>query len=348
VTNLDSRPSSPARVVPGAGLGIVVNANAKRGGRRIAVELGRALPGARVRLTRSADELDDYLRSILREGESAPRCVLAAGGDGTAVALINALRRVVPDAAAYPAIGMLPLGTGNAWAHATGAIKLDLAVRQLKAHVGQVPTRRYDVIECEGTLTMFAGCGWDAEVLNDYRAQVEAAKGPSRTLAKSVGGYLSAMLLRSVPKTIINGRAHVLVENLGDLVYTITPEGRVAPVPAKRGTILYEGPSGVAGAATCPEFGYQFRAYPFAERVPGFFNVRIYEREPLGAVRDIPKLWRGQHPLAGMHDWFVTEARMTFSRPVPLQIAGDAVGYRQSVDYRVHPKPVHVLDWRAI
>ena len=48
------------------------------------------------------------------------------------------------------------------------------------------------------------------------------------------------------------------------------------------------------------------------------------------------------------HDWFVTEVRMTFSRPVPLQIAGDAVGYRQSVDYRVHPRPVFVLDWRAL
>lgn len=330
-------------------MGVLVNANAKRGGRRIAVELGRALPGARVRLTRSPEDVDAYLRSILREGEPPIRCVLAAGGDGTAIGLVNALNRVLPHDAPFPPIGLLPLGTGNAWAHATGAIKLGLAVRQLRQHEGPLPLRRYDLVECEGVLTPFAGCGWDAEILNDYRAQLDAAKGPSRGLAKSVGGYLTAMLLRTAPKAMINGRAHVLVENLGVDAFTITPEGKIVEVPnAGRGTVLYEGPASVAGAATCPEFGYQFRAYPFAERLPGYFNVRIYDVPPIKAVRSIPKLWRGEYPLEGMRDWFFSAARMTFSRPVPLQIAGDAVGYRQSVDYRIHHRELRVLDWRAI
>ncbi|MBK6691682.1 MAG: diacylglycerol kinase [Myxococcales bacterium] len=339
----------PGRVkVSGAGLGVVVNANAKRGGRRIAVELGRALPGARVRLTRSADELDAYLRSLLRDGEPRPRCILAAGGDGTAIALVNALRRVLPEDEPYPAIGLLPLGTGNAWAHAAGALKLGLAVRQLRDHASAVPTRRFGLIECEGILTTFAGCGWDAEVLNDYRAQVEAAKGPSRRLAKTVYGYLSAMVLRTVPKTLVNGRPTVLVENLGPTVHRVDAGGRVVLMDGVgRGSVLYEGPSGVAGCATCPEFGYQFRAYPFAERMPGAFNIRIFETPPLEAVRSIPRLWRGDR-VRGMHDWFATEVRMTFSRPVPLQIAGDAVGFRQSVDYRMHPRHVDVLDWRAM
>lgn len=337
------------RTVAGAGLGVLVNANAKRGGRRIAATLGRALPGARVRLTRSAEDVDAYLRSLLLSGEPPPRCILAAGGDGTAIGLVNALRRVLPEDAPLPAIGLLPLGTGNAWAHAMGALKLELAVRQLRRHDGVLPTRRYNLVECEGILTPFAGCGWDAEVLNDYRAQMEAAKGPSRDLAKSVAGYLSALFLRTVPKAFINGPAHVLVENLGDAVYTLTPEAKIVPVlDAKRGTILYEGPASVAGAATCPEFGYQMRAYPFAERLPGFFNVRVYYVPPLTAVRSIPALWRGTYPLEGMRDWFATAVRMTFSRPVPLQIAGDAVGYRQSVDYRIHPRFVPVLDWRAM
>ena len=342
----------PPRHVPGTGLGIVVNANAKRGGRRIAVELGRALPGARVRLTRSADDVDAYLKSLLlRSTDSDPplRGILAAGGDGTAIGLVNALRRVLPEDAPYPAIGLIPLGTGNAWAHASGAPKLDRGLRLLRAHEGALPTRRYDVVECEGVLTPFAGCGWDAEVLNDYRAQLDAAKGPSHLFAKSVYGYLSAMIMRTAPKAFLNGRAHVLVENLGEAVYTLTPEGRVVEVEGtKRGTILYEGPAGVAGAATCPEFGYQFRAYPYADRVPGYFNIRIYDAAPTRALRDIPRLWRGSFPLEGMSDWFATEVRMTFSRPVPLQIAGDAVGFRQSVDYRIHPRAVQVLDWRAI
>jgi hypothetical protein len=39
-----------------------------------------------------------------------------------------------------------------------------------------------------------------------------------------------------------------------------------------------------------------------------------------------------------MHDWFATEVRMIFSRPMPLQIAGEAVGMRQTVDYKLSPR----------
>ena len=68
----------------GKGLYIVVNANAKRGGRRIAVQIARALPAATVRLTKSLQELEGWRRTI-----EEPRCILSAGGDGSAVALLN-------------------------------------------------------------------------------------------------------------------------------------------------------------------------------------------------------------------------------------------------------------------
>lgn len=327
---------------PGKGIYIVVNANAKRGGRRIAVQIARALPGATVRLTKSLAELEGWLRTI-----QSPRCVMSAGGDGSAIALLNALDRVVPEDAPFPPIGTLPLGTGNAWAHALGARKLDDCVRALAAHDGPLPTKRYGLFECNGTLTFFGGCGWDAQVLDDFRQQVEAS--PSSRLAKSVWGYLSAMLVRTVPKTVMFGRPHVIVENLGDEVMTIDADGKIHRVHgAKRGTILYEGMASVAGAATCPEFGYGFRAFPHAERLLGFMSVRVYDVKVQRALRDIPKLWRGEHPLFGMHDWFCTEARMTFSRPVPLQIGGEAIGSRQTVDFKLSPRSVEALDWRLM
>src|SRR4051795_13689255 len=107
----------------GKGLHIVVNANAKRGGRRIAVQIARALPGASVRLTRSIQEIEGWLRTI-----KEPRCILSAGGDGSAVALLNALDRVTPKGEPFPPIGALPLATGNGSAHALGARKLDRCI----------------------------------------------------------------------------------------------------------------------------------------------------------------------------------------------------------------------------
>ncbi len=328
--------------VVGRGLAILVNANAKRGGRRIAVQIGNALPGASVRLTRSIEEIEGWLRSL-----AAPRAVFAAGGDGTAVALLNALERVVPGDAPFPPVGALPLGTGNAWAHSLGAQKLDACVRALGRHDGPFPTRKARIFACEGTLTFFAGCGWDAQMLDDYREQL--ARSPSRRLAKSVWGYLSAMTLRTAPKSLLQGRPHVLVENLADEAFTIDADRHLRRMEGVgRGTVLYEGLASVAGCATCPEFGYRFRAYPHAERMLGLMSVRIYDQKTFRAIRDIPRLWVGQHPLEGMHDWFSSHVRMTFSRSLPLQIGGEAVGRRQTVEYVMSPREVAAVDWRRI
>jgi hypothetical protein len=61
-------PAPSAEHAPGAGLAILVNANAKRGGRRVAVQIGKALPGANVRLTRTQGEIDAWLRSLYAKG----------------------------------------------------------------------------------------------------------------------------------------------------------------------------------------------------------------------------------------------------------------------------------------
>lgn len=350
--------SSAAESLPGAGFAVLVNANAKRGGRRVAAQIARRLTGAQVRLTRRAAEMDEWLRSILRpgardgrtSGSTAPvTCILAAGGDGTAIALVNALLRVVPPGEPLPAVGALPLGTGNAWAHATGSRHLAWCVDRIADAPRPLPLRRYGLVECEGVSCHFAGSGWDSQILEDYRAQLAASRGPSRHVAKSVGGYLSAMLLRTVPKAVLFGLPHVIVENLGDEVFTITADHKLLRLSGVgHGSVIYDGPAAVAGAATAPEFGYRFRAYPFAERLPGFLNVRVYNTHALNAVASIPKLWTGTHPLEGMQDWFVRACRMTFSRPVPLQIGGDACGMRQTIEYKIGDRPVELLEWRRL
>ena len=162
-------------------------------------------------------------------------------------------------------------------------------------------------------------------------------------------GYVTAMITRTAPKSIVLGRPHVLIENLGDEVFTVDSHGALARVEgAKRGTVLWDGLMSVAGAATCPEFGYHFRAYPFAERFLGMLNVRVFDRSTLGGIASIPRLWTGQHPLRGMHDWFTTAARFTFSRPMAIEIGGDAHPPRRSVEMRVSKREARILDWRAL
>ena len=328
----------------GSGLAILVNANAKRGGRRVAVQIARALPGASVRMTRAAQDVDAWLRML-----PSPRAVLAAGGDGTAVALLNALARVTPQDQPLPALGILPLGTGNGWAHSLGAPKLHRCLELLAAAHGPLPSRRYGLVDVDGTLAHFAGSGWDAMILDDYKQQLEASKGPGRHISKSVYGYLSATLFRTVPRVAIHGNPRVIIENLGDTVYGLGVDGTPRAMEGvAHGAVLYDGPVGITSVGTCPEFGYRFRAFPFAERMPGFINVRAYSRGAFGAVASIPRLWKGTHPLKGMFDWLATHVRMTFSRAVPLQIGGDACGMRRTVEYRAAARAVSMTDWRRL
>jgi diacylglycerol kinase family enzyme len=336
-------PPSRPLASTGAGLAILVNANAKRGGRRVAAQIGRALPGASVRLTRTADEIGAWLHSL-----PDPRAVLAAGGDGTVVALLNSLARLGP-AYTSPTLGILPLGTGNGWAHALGAPKLHRCLSLLAATPGPLPSRKCALVEVEGMLAQFAGVGWDAMILDDYKRQVEASVGPGRRLSKSVYGYVAATLLRTAPRVTLLGNPTIVIENLGDAVYV--PDAHGVPRLLEgvgRGAVLYDGPFGIASVATCPEFGYRFRAFPFAERLPGFFSVRAYNKSALRAVATIPRLWQGRSPLPGMHDWFATHIRMTFSRSMPLQIGGDAHGFRRSVEYRVSEREAQMVDWRRL
>jgi hypothetical protein len=289
---------------------------------------------ANVRLTKNAQEVDAWLRTL-----KDPRCILAAGGDGTAIALVNALRRIHGDGP-FPRVGILPLGTGNAWAHCTGAPKLHVCLERLGAAPPAngrmsepLPVRRFGLVECEGVLTHFAGAGWDAQILDDFRTQVAQSKGPSKWLTKSVYGYVFATVTRTAPKTVLYGRPHVIIENLGEDVFTITADRKLIKIHgAKHGTVLYDGLASVAGCSTNPELGYGFRAFPFAERMLGHMNVRVYDEGAIPAIFAIPKLWRGQHPLKGMHDWFATAVRMTFSRSIAVQIGGDDVGLRQTVE----------------
>jgi hypothetical protein len=313
-----------------------------RAGRLRRDGIARALPGASVRLTKSTQEIDAWLRLLQR-----PRAVLAAGGDGTAVALVNAIARVTPEGAPMPTMGVLPLGTGNGWAHALGAPKLHRCLALLAGTPGPLPVRRCGLVDVDGTLCHFAGSGWDAMILDDFKRQLSASKGPSRHLSKSVYGYLSATLLRTAPKVALFGNPHVVIENLGDEVYYVDEGGTPRRLPGvERGSVIYDGPAGIASVSTCPEFGYRFRAFPFAERMPGFISVRVYARGAVGAVSSIPWLWKGTHPMKGMYDWLATDVRMTFSRAVPLQIGGDACGMRRTIEYRAGARDVRMVDWR--
>jgi diacylglycerol kinase family enzyme len=328
-------------------IAVMVNLRARRGSEKVGGLVQRFFPRARLAFTRSLEEARTWISEQLRP--NPPTLLLAGGGDGTITGLLNELRE---QGLSLPAIGVLPLGTGNAWAHVTGAPKPVVALRQLAACGERLPPLRpFSLVRVDDKVAPFAGTGWDAEMLQDFKDWLARfPEGPLREVNAGLRGYLGAMFTRTIPRHAFGrGDPRVKVYNLGGPALTLDAHGRAVPLPhGETGALLYEGPAGVAGAATTTEWGFGFKAFPFAQAVPHRLSVRVYGAGVLEATRNMFKLWRGAYPLPKMNDFFVERVRMEFDREVPFQMAGDVMGRRHSVEFSLAEESVQLVDWRQL
>lgn len=324
---------------------VLVNLNARRGSPAVGRLVQRVLPRAEVAVTRTLEDA----RAFLQQKVSArpPGLILSGGGDGTAVAIWNELRAMN---AAIPPVGMLRLGTGNGLANVTGAPTARAALERIAALRGEAPPiRRFRLLESEGRIAPFAGTGWDAEIVADFKAWLADMPPGFSQMNAGLRGYLNALFLRTIPRQIFGpGPAWVRAINLGDDAFTLDAEERLVPIPgAGKGAVLYEGPGSVACAATTTEWGFGFRAFPHAHRVPERLSVRVYGAKVLEATANMFKLWRGDR-VPKMHDFFTTGVRFELDRAVPFQIGGDLAGMRDVIELRLSDQRVGLVDWSRL
>ncbi len=339
-------------------IAVLVNLRARRGSEAVASSCRAELPTARILASRSLDDTRGFARAL---GSDPPHLLVSAGGDGTAMGLINSMRGspgnpaqvLSASARRVPALGVMPLGTGNGWARATGAPRWRAALDRLKLAArtaGPPPVRRFDLVEIFGTIAHFAGTGWDAEIIDDFYAQRTGPGLLPERARGGLGGYLQGMFTRTIPRHVLTRRqVEVELVNTGDDALTVDPSGRAVPLPGgEHGAVLYRGPASVCAAGTSPEWGFGFRAFPFAGLVPRRFCMRLYAGTAIEATMRMHRLWRGEHPLEKMHSWLLTRCRATFSRPVPFQVGGDRLGHKTEVEYTLAPEQIDLLDWRAL
>ena len=328
---------------------VVVNLKARRGSEHVARSLRAQLPGAKVLLSRSLEEAVAFTR------ERRSDLLVAAGGDGTAIGILNSLRG---DALRWPALGMLPLGTGNAWAHATGAPRWRVAAGRLGdllQRKAPLPLRRFGLVEVAvpgrpGALAHFAGTGWDAEIIDDFHAQKEGLGVLPRSLRNGLAGYLHGVFTRTIPRHLIGRELPVVtITNTGADALTVDDAGRPIKMPGgEHGRVLYHGPTTVCAAGTAETWGFGFRAFPFAGLVPGRLCLRVYAGTAAEATRRMGQLWRGVHPTPKMHTFLITSARAVFSREVPFQIGGDRLGRQREIEYSLARESVDLVDWTRV
>jgi diacylglycerol kinase family enzyme len=331
---------------PGADVAVLLNANAKQVNAQVRSALFRIVPDEHLFVSRSADEASAIAEEVVTRRYST---VFTGGGDGTFVSWVNRiLESAERRAARPPRFGVLALGTGNAVAGLVGASRRhahDLA-RFVRGEVGRV--RRLDLLTCGGRRTPFAGAGFDAAVVNDYhwiRARLAAT--PLAKLGLGGCGYGLAVALRSAPRHVLERRAsYCEIVNTGRRAWRLDAAGQRIGRPIAHGELLYAGPCMLAAASTVPYYGLGLRAFPFAERAPGMMQLRVATSIGVPTILlNLGRIWAGQFAHDGLLDFHADRVALRFERPMPVQVGGDAEGWRDEITFGMAPDAVEMVDF---
>ena len=338
---------------------VLLNANARNVSDGLKRELENFVPPEDLYYSRCFEDARTIARQVLDKGYHT---ILTGGGDGTFVGYVNCLfeqaqqpsgatlrgaYKLLPvpaHAVELPRFGVLKLGTGNALADYSGASGRRLGVVEdiLRARSGEVSIARpLHLLSHQGKRAPFAGLGIDAAVLNDY-VSVKDRLGPGAAgyFCSIVGKTLPACLLqRSVPT--------VEVVNLGGPVQQLGPDGKQVGSDIERGEILFRGPCKIAAAGTVPNYGFGFQIFPHALMAPGRFQLRLTAIGVPKILANLRTLWRGGPAPAGIYDFHCDRVLIKFDREMPLQVGGDAEGYRREVIFEMAERPLELIDFRA-
>jgi diacylglycerol kinase family enzyme len=338
--------SDPARR---SGFAVLLNANAKQVNAGVRRALERVVPPQDLFLSRSAGEAHGIADTVVSRGYET---VFTGGGDGTFVGWVNhILDRAERRAAPVPRFGVLALGTGNAVAEVVGA-RHDGHVADLAAFASGEANhvRRLALLSCEGRRTPFAGVGIDAAVLNDYCwLKARLADTALARLATGVPGYALSAALRSAPRYLLERRpSYCEIVNAGRAAYRLDGRGRQVGPTIGQGELLYAGPCMMAAASTVPFYGFGLKAFPFAESRPGMLQLRIATQLSVPTVLwNLPSIWSGEFRHRGLLDFHAERVTVQFERPMPLQIGGDAEGWREQVTFGMGAASVEMVDFTA-
>ena len=326
---------------------VLLNANAKQVNARVRRALSSVVPDEHLFFSKSPDEAGVIAEEVVARRYGT---VFTGGGDGTFVGWVNRiLESASRRAARPPRFGVLALGTGNAVAGMVCASsrrhEQDL-LRYVRGEAGRV--RRLDLLTCAGRRTPFAGVGIDAAVVNDYvwmKSQLDGT--PLRRLGLGAPGYGLAVALRAAPRCLLERRAsYCEIVNAGRPAWRLDADGERSGRPIGHGELLYAGPCMLAAASTVPYYGLGLRAFPFAEGAPGMMQLRVATSIGIPTLlANVARIWTGRFSHPGLLDFHVERVSLRFERPVPLQIGGDAEGWREELSFGMSPDPVELVDF---
>ncbi len=322
---------------------VILNKNARRYTGLLEANIARIVPKKQIWATGTIVEAQQAVREILEGGFDMIFC---GGGDGTIVTTVSTIRKIQLAGLDFPVppIGILKMGTGNAWTYAVG-VKGGLAQLSRVVNGGYYSISAYPLVQVGDLLCPFAGVGWDAAILNDYYELNRELNGSFISpLMKNLFGYICASAVKTVPRFVRGAEAlEVEVTFTGSRLLKPDRKGNYFPITDRTSKVIYHGPAAIVAAGTIPFFGYALRAFPYAGRVPGMMNLRIANLDVSDAIRHIQGFWSGTYFSHKIVDFLADGVRLTFTRDEPIEVGGDPKGYTREIDFTVPDFTVNIV-----
>ena len=148
-----------------------------------------------------------------------------------------------------------------------------------------------------------------------------------------------------MPEAFLRRPAEIEVVNTGDEAIPVDVDGKPCGRPVQRGAVIYRGPARLASVGTCPVYGFGFKIFPAADAMPGRMQLRLSDISVPEALWNLPAIWKGFYRSPAIRDYMVTSVSITSERPMPFQIGGDAMGYRDHIDLGVAAEPAELVDF---
>lgn len=345
----------PPQVEGDQRVAVLLNPNARKVTKKVVRALSHVVPEGDLYLSRSELDARRIAQAVVDAGY---RTIFLGGGDGTVACFLNEIlnqvalrRRHHPTPT--PRFGVLKLGTGNSVASlvkASGVRDDGIVDDVLRARAGEVPGfRAVDLLLIDGRRAPFAGMGLDGRLLNDYVwVKDSLGQGPLARVMSGPGGYFTSVAFKTVPYYLTHATdVECEVINGRGAAFRVGPDGRPVGDAIAPGEVLYSGPLKLAAAGTVPFYGYELKMFPFAGRRRGMMNLRLATVPTTSILANLPSLWKGTWFPDGIKDYYAREVTIRFSADMPLQVAGDAAGYRREVHLEVAPEPIELADFSA-
>jgi diacylglycerol kinase family enzyme len=237
--------------------------------------------------------------------------IIAAGGDGTIADVIQGM--IECENNKVEALGIIPLGSGNALCHSLG---IPRNVRKAIQHIKLGHTQEIDLLEIEGTWGTFGSVGASAQVTHEKQK-------------KDIPGFWGHIYAAKIMRKLEGKEQEV------ELIEGVDDSGQ------KFDNIKMKLNALDCVVAKSKHFGYGWRAAPKAKLDDGYVDISFLEMSGLKYIVLFPLIYLGIFQRTQKH--YKAKKIIFKGKNLAMQYHGELWGIKDKIEVKVIPKALRII-----